>query len=89
MAERYPTAPQMVDTPVETLSELKCDTRELETIISRIGEIVELPVHVPRYATFHTTIIATGKKGSSPGELNCPYGVAIHEDIRYSLLTGQ
>ena len=49
MSERYPTAPQVVDplerqmddkletilqTPVETLTEVKCDTHELETMIS-------------------------------------------------------
>ena len=43
-------------------------------------EIVEVPVSVPRYATFHTSIVATGKEGSALGELYWPYGVAIHED---------
>ena len=90
MAERYPTALQVVDaleletiiqTPVETLSEVKSDTCELETMIIRLGEIVELPVFVPRYATFHTSIIATGKDGRAPGELFAPSGVAIHEEI--------
>ena len=80
MAERYPTAPQVVDPLVETLSEVKSDTRELETMISRLGEIVELPVSVPRYATFHTSIVATGKDGRAPGELFAPTGVAIHEE---------
>ena len=64
MAERYPSAPR-----VETLSEVKCDTRE----------IVELPISVPRYDTFHTSIVATGKQGRAPGELSIPFGVAIHE----------
>ena len=90
MAELYPTAPQVVDalkrekilqTPVETLSELKCDTSELETMICRFGKIVELPVvSVPRYDTFHTSIVATGKEGSASGELNISSGIAIHED---------
>ena len=40
MAERNPTAPKVVDTLGEPLSEVKCDTRELETTISRLGEIV-------------------------------------------------
>ena len=95
MAERNPTAPQVVDplerqindkretilqTPVETLSEVKCNTHELETMISSLGKIVELPVSVPRYATFHTSIVAAGKQGSAPGELFGPQGVAIHED---------
>ena len=43
-------------------------------------EIAEVPLSVPRYATFHTSIVATGKKGISPGELYSPHGVAIHED---------
>ena len=96
MAERNVTAPQVVDplerqindkcetilqTPVETLTEVKCNTRELETMISSLGEIVEVPVvSVPRYATFHTSIIATGKGGPAPSELYYPSGVAIHED---------
>ena len=36
--------------------------------------------YVPHYATCHTRIVATGKKGNAPGELNFPYGVAIHEE---------
>ena len=68
------------NTPVKTRSELKCDTRELETIISRLGEIVEVPLYVPRYAKCHTSILATGKKGSAAGEMNGPFCVAIHQD---------
>ena len=37
-------------------------------------------MNVPRYATYHTSIIATGKEGSAPGELYCPHGVAIHQE---------
>ena len=71
----------ILQTPVETLTEVKCDTHELETMISSLGEIVEVPVvAVPRYATFHSSVIATGKKGRVPGELYDPCGVAIHED---------
>ena len=66
----------MVNTPVEPLSEPERDTRELETIISRF----EKTVVVPHYATCHTSIVATGKQGSAPGELFYPCGVAIHED---------
>ena len=71
----------ILQTPVETLTEVKCDTHELETMISSLGEIVEVPVvSVPRYATFHSSVVATGEKGSDPGELDCPNGIAIHED---------
>ena len=70
----------ILDTLGETRSELKCDTRELETIISRLGEIEQVPVYVPRYDTCHTSIVATGKQGIDPGELILPYGVAIHEE---------
>ena len=79
MAQRYPTAPTVTD-PVELLYQLKCVTHELEGCISRLGEIVELPVYVPHYATRHTPVVATGKTGSAPGELGSPSGVAIHED---------
>ena len=65
--------------PVETL-ELKCDTCELETGIAHLGEIIEMEVNVPHYATCNTSIVATGKDGSAPGELNEPCGVAIHKD---------
>ena len=37
-------------------------------------------VSVPRYATFHSSVVPTGEKGSDPGELYYPSGVAIHED---------
>ena len=71
----------ILQTPVETLTEVKCDTRELETMISSLGEIVEVPVvSVPRYATFHTSIVATGKEGIAPGELLDPRGIAIQEE---------
>ena len=80
MAERFPTAPQVVEPLVETLSEVKCDIGELETMISSLGEIVEFQVSLPRYATFHTPIIASGNEGRAPGELWYPHGVAIHDE---------
>ena len=67
MAQHYTITPQPLS-----------DTRELETNISRLGEIEQVPVYVPRYATCHTSIVATGKQGDAPGELLRPYGVAIH-----------
>ena len=70
----------ILDTLGETRSELKCDTRELETMISGLGEIEQVPVYVPRYATCHTSIVVTGKEGRAPGELVVPQGVAIHEE---------
>ena len=36
--------------------------------------------YVPHYATCHTRVVATGKQGDAPGELNDPFGVAIHEE---------
>ena len=73
----------IINTPVESRFELKCDTREIETRISRHGEIVEVPVNVPRYGTCQTSIAATGKRGSASGELDYPYGVAIHEETHH------
>ena len=70
----------ILNTPVESRSELKCDTRDLERSISRLGEIVEVPVNVPRYTTCHTSVVATGKEGDAPGELDWPQGVAIYEE---------
>ncbi|KAI6655456.1 hypothetical protein LOD99_11414 [Oopsacas minuta] len=57
----------------------QCDTRELETCISRLGDIVQKSVGVPKYSTFQTSTVATEEKGSGPGQLNDPQGVAIHE----------
>ena len=34
--------------------------------------------YVPRYASCHTRVVATGKKGRAPGEFDGPCGVAIH-----------
>ena len=64
----------ILNTPVMSRSELICDISELERCISRLGEIVE----VPRYATCHASVVATGKKGRAPGELYGPACVAIH-----------
>ena len=55
-------------------------TRELERSISRLGEIAEVSVYEPHYATCHTRVVATGKKGDDPGDLNAPRAVAIHEE---------
>ena len=82
MAKRYPTVHRMVD-PVESRSQWKYATRDIETSISRLSEIGAVPVNVPRYAICHTSIVATGKKGSALGELNYPYGVATHEDTHH------
>ena len=105
MAKRNLTAPQVVDplvrqikdkretilqTHVEPLTEVKCDTHKLETMISSLEEIVEVPVaSVPRYATFHTSVIAIGMQGSAPGELLLPHGVAIHEDTHQIFVANQ
>ena len=79
MAQRHPTAPQVVD-PVESRSKRRCVTRDLERSISHLGEIVVVPKNVPRYTTCHTSVLATGKEGFAPGELFGPQGVAIHEE---------
>ena len=79
MAEHYPVAHPAVDL-VEVQLELKCVTRELERSISRLGEIAEVSVYEPHYATCHTHVVATGKEGDAPGEFNWPLGVAIHEE---------
>ena len=52
----------------------------VERSISRLGEIAEVSVYETHYATCHTPVVATGKKGVAPGELNDPLGVAIHEE---------
>ena len=73
----------ILSTPVESRSELKCDTRELEKSILLIGEIVEVPMNVPRYATCHTHVVATGKEGNGLGGVLVPSGVAIHEETHH------
>ena len=75
--------------PVEVQFQLKCVTRELERSISRLGEIVELPVYVPHYATCHTPVVATGKRGRAPVELHLPYGVAIHDETHQIFVVNQ
>ena len=79
MAKRYSAAPKVTD-PIESLSKQKFDTRDVETSISHLGKIVEVPVNVPRYGTRHVSIVAPGKQGSAPGELDHPRGAAINED---------
>ena len=65
--------------PVETEFQCQCDTRDLEASISRLGEIIQVPVGIPNYGTFLMPTVVTGKRGTAPGELNYPYGVAINE----------
>ena len=65
MAEHYPIPHPAVDL--------------IEKSIPHLGEIAEVSVYEPHYATCHTRVVATGKKGDAPGELNYPRGVAIHE----------
>ena len=52
----------------------------LEQVIAGVGEVVEeeVPV-VPRYEEMRP-IVAVGKRGQAPGELDDPYGVAIDEN---------
>ena len=40
----------------------------------------QITQYVPHYATCHTRIVATGKKGRAPGEFDGPASVAIHEE---------
>ena len=75
MAEHYPTAPQVVD-PVER-------------VITRFGEIEQVSLYVPHYATFHTSIVATGKFGRAPGKLLTPHGVAIHDETHQIFVANQ
>ena len=65
--------------PVETEFQCQCDTRDLEASISRLGEIIQVPVGIPNYGTFQIPTSVTGKQGTAPGELNYPFGVAINE----------
>ena len=73
----------ILDIPVEVQFELICVTRELERSISRLGEIAEVSVYEPHYATCHTRVVGTGKTGDDPDELYGPYGVAIHEETHH------
>ena len=65
--------------PVETEFQCQCYIRDLEASISRLGEIIQVPVGTPNYGTFLMPTVVTGKEGTAPGELNYPYGVAINE----------
>ena len=56
----------------------------LEEHIAHLGEIVRLDIppippmpEIPNYAAFQQPIVAVGKYGSDPGELNWPQGVSI------------
>ena len=52
----------------------------LEQLIAGVGELVkeEIPI-VPRYEDMRP-IVSVGKSGKAPGELWCPWGVAIDEN---------
>ena len=87
-----------MDIPVETKFQCQCDTRDIEASISRLGEIIQVPVGTPNYGAFQIPNVVTGKQGRAPGELDYPRGVAINEatnqifvancaitELRYSL----
>ena len=64
-----------------------CDTRDLEEHIAHLGEIVRLDIppippmpEIPNYAAFQQPIVAVGKQGSDPGELNWPQCVSIEAE---------
>ena len=65
--------------PVKTEFQCHFDTRDIEASISRLGEIIQVPVGTPNYGTFLMPTVVTGKQGTAPGELYCPCGVAINE----------
>ena len=65
--------------PAETEFQCQCDTRDFEASISRLGEIIQVPVGTPYYGTFQIPTSVTRKKGGAPGELYYPFGVAINE----------
>ena len=59
-------------------------TSTIRYFISTNGRLTQPPLKyrlkfVPRYATFHTSIVATGKEGSAPGELYWARSVANEE----------
>ena len=64
----------------ETRAVFRGNCGHLEQVIAGVGEIVEeeVPV-VPRYEQMRP-IVAVGKSGLAPGELNSPWGVAIDEN---------
>ena len=52
----------------------------LEQLIAKVGEVVEEEMQViPRYEDMRP-IVSVGESGKAPGELWCPWGVAIDED---------
>ena len=68
-----------INIPAETEFQCQYDTRDLEASISRLGEIIQVPVGTPNYGTFLIPTSVTGKQGTAPGELYYPCGVAINE----------
>ena len=79
----------ILNIPVESRSELKCDIRDLEMSIFRLDKIVEVPVNVPCYTTYHTPVVATGKRGCAPGQSYRPRGLAIHGDTHQIFLANE
>ena len=58
------------------------DTIRLEREIAGVGEVIEEVPVVPRYDRMRC-VVAVGKEGIAPGELNSPSGVAIDENTGY------
>ncbi|KAI6647873.1 NHL repeat containing protein [Oopsacas minuta] len=76
-----------LNTPPPHVLRFLCDTQELERSINRLGEISQQEIHpipripvIPNYAKFQHPIVAVGKRGSAPGEVKWPRGVAIEPE---------
>ena len=69
---------EVVAREVEVL--LECDTQQLEETISVLGQLVEREtVPIPNYPALLQPRISVWKKGTGPGELNWPQGIAFDE----------
>ena len=63
----------------ETVLNLQCDTKYIETSILHLGKIVQEQAIVPKYNTLQLPKHVSGKRGIRSGRLASPRGLAIHK----------
>ena len=69
---------QVVEKETEVVFE--CDTRQLEQIISVLGQLIEREIiSTPDYPALSQPSVSVGKQGTAEGELDNPRGVAVDE----------
>ena len=69
---------ELTDRPMEL--SFQCETREVEETISQLGQLIQKQIlSTPNYPALSQPRISVCEKGTGPGQLYSPYGIAYDE----------